>query len=46
MNLNGGGKVKKKVFTHRDVKTNFLWAMRDSNSRPPRCKRGALNQLS
>ena len=23
-----------------------LWAMRDSNPRPPRCKRGALNQLS
>ena len=22
------------------------WAMRDSNPRPPRCKRGALNQLS
>ena len=24
----------------------LLWAMRDSNPRPPRCKRGALNQLS
>ncbi len=24
----------------------FWWAMRDSNPRPPRCKRGALNQLS
>ena len=23
-----------------------LWAMRGSNPRPPRCKRGALNQLS
>lgn len=22
------------------------WAMRGSNPRPPRCKRGALNQLS
>ena len=22
------------------------WAVRDSNPRPPRCKRGALNQLS
>ena len=22
------------------------WALRDSNPRPPRCKRGALNQLS
>ena len=24
----------------------LLWAMRGSNPRPPRCKRGALNQLS
>ena len=24
----------------------FMWAMRGSNPRPPRCKRGALNQLS
>ena len=23
-----------------------LWAMRDSNPRPPACKAGALNQLS
>jgi hypothetical protein len=23
-----------------------LWEMRGSNPRPPRCKRGALNQLS
>ena len=26
--------------------TALLWALRDSNPRPPRCKRGALNQLS
>ena len=24
----------------------LMWALRDSNPRPPRCKRGALNQLS
>ena len=26
--------------------TVFLWALLDSNQRPPACKAGALNQLS
>ena len=30
----------------RNFRFCFLWAMRGSNPRPPRCKRGALNQLS
>ena len=28
------------------LKGFLLWEMRGSNPRPPRCKRGALNQLS
>ena len=33
----------KKVPPKRDF---VLWAMLDSNQRPPACKAGALNQLS
>ena len=38
-------KTKKATFIS-DESGFRMWAMRDSNPRPPRCKRGALNQLS
>ena len=31
---------------HAGAFLSVVWAVRDSNPRPPRCKRGALNQLS
>ncbi len=41
------GIVQKQKKLHLSMKLLCLmWALRDSNPRPPRCKRGALNQLS
>ena len=43
MNKGKGKKwIQKKTFAK--IAKVFWWAMRDSNPRPPRCKRGALNQ--
>lgn len=37
---------KRKKAVISDSLLCLMWALRDSNPRPPRCKRGALNQLS
>ena len=37
---------KKPLQWQRLLNDEMWWAVRDSNPRPPRCKRGALNQLS
>ena len=45
--LRSMSKMKKATHFRGWLSFSFkLWAMRDSNPRPPACKAGALNQLS